>query len=476
MEPRFGRDFSRVRVHTDASAAESARAVNARAYTVGWNVVFAAGQYAPGQADARRLLAHELTHVVQQRGNLSDGNLLPSHPRETSGRKPDSMSASPIGHADSSSRPPARGVSPVRLQRACPAAGTNLGATPGPDACIRHEKRGPGDLGEFIHGQRLLFCRDWDELLDGQEGLLEKMKDTARSAVAVALHGNASAEGPSEEYNFNLACRRAAAVKKTFQDKGVTAPIALHSHGPVKVYGDDMANRNVTMNTLHGGPPKPQPGPLILPEPKIEPSNYYICGPDITSALTKLLGTVDTWFWGLTSFQRTRSCEALGPGAPLVGVDPLSAWDTWDLFLPNTSWLDFYFRDWSCGSPRDPGCAADPTRHLCEKVGTCGNSVVVDGKCMLAGTANYALFGKICRLCHDYDGSWNRSKTRSTIGSYKSVLDDPTPPTEIASAAYDGTFPTVPAAAENRGICTGRCGQTHSIPPFDFIWEPYKPR
>jgi Domain of unknown function (DUF4157) len=66
MEPRFGHDFSKVRVHTDAEAAESAQAVNALAYTVGRDVVFGAGQYAPQTSEGRRLLAHELTHVVQQ--------------------------------------------------------------------------------------------------------------------------------------------------------------------------------------------------------------------------------------------------------------------------------------------------------------------------------------------------------------------------------------------------------------------------
>ncbi len=68
MEPRFGHDFSRVRVHNDARAAESARAVGARAYTVGSHVAFDAGLYAPGTREGHQLLAHELTHVVQQRG------------------------------------------------------------------------------------------------------------------------------------------------------------------------------------------------------------------------------------------------------------------------------------------------------------------------------------------------------------------------------------------------------------------------
>ena len=66
FEPRFGQDFSQVRLHTDARAADAARAVNARAFTVGRDVVFGVGQYAPETTPGGRLLAHELTHVVQQ--------------------------------------------------------------------------------------------------------------------------------------------------------------------------------------------------------------------------------------------------------------------------------------------------------------------------------------------------------------------------------------------------------------------------
>ena len=68
MEQRFGHDFSGVRVHSDSRAAESAQAVNALAYTVGRDVVFGPGQYAPHSGAGRRLLAHELAHTVQQRG------------------------------------------------------------------------------------------------------------------------------------------------------------------------------------------------------------------------------------------------------------------------------------------------------------------------------------------------------------------------------------------------------------------------
>ncbi len=71
FEPRFGQDFSAVRVHTDAKAADSARSVKARAYTVGREVIFGAGQYAPHTDAGRQLIAHELTHVVQQNRSAS---------------------------------------------------------------------------------------------------------------------------------------------------------------------------------------------------------------------------------------------------------------------------------------------------------------------------------------------------------------------------------------------------------------------
>lgn len=67
FESRMGHDFSSVRLHTDAEAARSASAFAARAYTFGGNIVFATGEYAPGTQEGDRLLAHELTHVVQQR-------------------------------------------------------------------------------------------------------------------------------------------------------------------------------------------------------------------------------------------------------------------------------------------------------------------------------------------------------------------------------------------------------------------------
>ncbi|MGA1871563.1 MAG: DUF4157 domain-containing protein [bacterium] len=70
MEPAFGSDFSSVRVHTDSSANSLNQHLNARAFTTGNDIFFRGGEYNPGNSSGRELLAHELTHVVQQTGGI----------------------------------------------------------------------------------------------------------------------------------------------------------------------------------------------------------------------------------------------------------------------------------------------------------------------------------------------------------------------------------------------------------------------
>ena len=92
MEQRFGHDFSRVRVHSGAAAEQSARDVNAHACTVGHDIVFGKGRFAPETHQGRRLIAHELTHVVQQSATAGHGQLFrkpaePHYPTEEEQRK-----------------------------------------------------------------------------------------------------------------------------------------------------------------------------------------------------------------------------------------------------------------------------------------------------------------------------------------------------------------------------------------------------
>jgi hypothetical protein len=123
MESRFGLDFSAVRVHTDSRAATSAKALNARAYTAGSHLVFADGQYNPGSESGRTLLAHELTHVVQQGGrSASVGSrgveLDSSDAREAeSDRVANAVARSPIDDRRSLRKPSFGMIEPGTLQR-----------------------------------------------------------------------------------------------------------------------------------------------------------------------------------------------------------------------------------------------------------------------------------------------------------------------------------------------------------------------
>jgi hypothetical protein len=113
MEKRFGFDFSRVRVYSDLEAAQSAQEVNALAYAVGPKIVFGPGRYRPSTLEGRRLLAHELTHVVQQNG-------VPSPP----------LQRAPCLPAASCLAPPPGDVGAFAVQEQAGAAGLQAAAVP----------------------------------------------------------------------------------------------------------------------------------------------------------------------------------------------------------------------------------------------------------------------------------------------------------------------------------------------------------
>lgn len=110
MEARFRHDFANIRVHADSRAAESAKAVEAEAYTVGRDVVFGRGRFTPSTQAGRRLLAHELAHAVQQSGNGSGSGPIEvapdDHPGELEAQRVamDTEAADRVGTHDSRAR------------------------------------------------------------------------------------------------------------------------------------------------------------------------------------------------------------------------------------------------------------------------------------------------------------------------------------------------------------------------------------
>jgi hypothetical protein len=140
IEPRFGHDFSNVRVHTDARAAKSAQAVNAQAYTVGRDVVFGAGQYAPQTSAGQQLIAHELTHVSQQSASSSSQLIRMGEPDSAAEEEADHVSTEVMRGGTLSGGPSPQSVSLQRQatgaapQPTSPATSPQANPQPAPSA------------------------------------------------------------------------------------------------------------------------------------------------------------------------------------------------------------------------------------------------------------------------------------------------------------------------------------------------------
>jgi hypothetical protein len=138
MEQRFGYDFSRVRVHTDGAAEQSAKDVNAHAYTVGHHIVFGADRFAPGTQEGRRLVAHELSHVVQQ--SILGRSALVPHSSDRREDVKDLMSRTRIGLLESADIPKLTSAT-IQIARAPKVSGDTPGIHPDTMAFLENKLR-----------------------------------------------------------------------------------------------------------------------------------------------------------------------------------------------------------------------------------------------------------------------------------------------------------------------------------------------
>jgi hypothetical protein len=218
FERRLGHDFSRVRVHADRQGADSARAVGALAYTVGQHVVLG-----PGAAlSDRRLLAHELTHVIQQgaapplgpAGNVRPALASPAV-QGYGGRlrvgSPDDVleqEAERVASTEGTAVAGPTGGAPLQIQRTC---GEELGP-PQPDCT-------PSRQG--VVGWQFRFRVDCDELLPGEEANFARLRHRSR----LNIHGFASQDG-TEAYNDSLSCHRANRIAALARARRPDCPVA----------------------------------------------------------------------------------------------------------------------------------------------------------------------------------------------------------------------------------------------------------
>jgi Domain of unknown function (DUF4157) len=182
FEPRLGHDFSRVRIHTDSPAAESARMLGAYAYTTGQDIFFAAGHYSPRSPAGRRLLAHELVHVVQQSGEA---------PTATIQRQPAGAQGQPAGASIHAGQEPQR-VDPSVLAQVPPEKWSEV-------IEYQYRLRGDSERADAVRAcrteggpacRRILTIREVHELLklaknsEGDEGEIQAGLASAAPALA----------------------------------------------------------------------------------------------------------------------------------------------------------------------------------------------------------------------------------------------------------------------------------------------------
>lgn len=253
MEPRFGHNFSHVRVHTDAKAAASARTVNAQAYTVGSDLVFENGLYRPDSDNGQRLLAHELAHVVQQgksnnmmQNQLVVGSAVNQQEKEAerTAEKIATDQPYPIEKLTQKS---------MSMQRACgPVA---IGE---PENCMPYVRE--------LNGPRYLFDVNCDDFAPGNEEGIRADASRIVDGEIVEIHGLASIDGDAI-FNRHLSCARALKAQQIVEEelaqRGISAIIRVFSHGATE--GDATQQRSVVM--IRSAPEPPEP---VTPAEQIE--------------------------------------------------------------------------------------------------------------------------------------------------------------------------------------------------------------
>ena len=439
MNKRFGYDFSAVRVHTGADAEKSARDIRAIAYTVGHDIVFASGRFSAGTSEGRRLLAHELVHVVQQ--NQGDSQLQ---------RWADCTPAR-LSMQDCPSREPGE------VQRARsdpmyfypnftdPASGSNGALLVNFDIGSAAIKPGLRDNQEWQDFQTRVETNGslWGLLgfsdCQGQETPNIKLREERANAVSNAFPPQTRSQVVSQEAAPIHDC---ITENSNPSQRSFNRSVALIYEG---------SNISFPGETIHGTPPD------------------FVCGPDVTLQIAAAVAATGAAFARWSSEEKSEACDAL---------DSLStgacAWDI--IELHNNAWIYRNYR---------PTCATQGANP------PCGSTVQVGDECYYAGSANYVIFGKMCRLCADYYLSIpliNTGFARFTRRSMEDLIDLykghgftglATPSANYresvrwANAGYDGWPSGGSPPPGDRSNCSPLCPTPYHGPSFTVEWAPH---
>ncbi len=457
MEPRFGHDFSRVRVHSGEDAENSAWKMNARAYTVGSDIMFGTGQYVPHAHEGQRLIAHELTHVVQQHRGAplavrrdtpsieERAEMLPEQLR--------SAESSVRGEADDLPQEPSAPV-PRSGRRIC----------------------GPNVDNEIN--------RVWGQVQTDFAGWISPDPVRARNACLYLIQ-LFTPQTPSGEY----------------APPGSSLPVALNKNGfdTLGLFQDGAGwQRRSPYYPCCGLPGTTASNPGNDYDPGHEDPGR--CSNTVTvGGQCWLMGTVNYGAFGVMM----KLCHDLLPASEgaVIGVQVFASIERYIEQIQSSG--QTIGQDVSTAIRLVVGellglLASDVPEartvveeviqyiinnsELVRRLGTAGAAgefarMLVDpvitellrrGALRRAGASIGGALGP-ARL-------FSRSSVTAFVAGYKIFdSDDPGPPLRWALATYDGG-PTARPSNGNRANCATTCPLTYSGTPFDYVWEPSKPR
>lgn len=420
MEPRFRHDLGNVRVHHDDRATELARSIQARAFTIGPHIFFRRGEFQPSTWSCQKLLAHELTHVVQQ--NAAPG---PTTRRVAS--------------------------APAVIQRmGDPSLAPSM-------PCAVPTSSPTGSLTD------ILFAKDSATISSTARATLESIVASWHanpSRPNIRVDGFASTDG-AQAHNWTLSCNRAMAVNAVLTGPtSAGAPgipstsVSIFAQGATAEFGAAPGgNRRATVDMAASTPTPPAPTP---------PAAGALCGPNVTDEVRAAVGRTRTTFGGWGRGDREAHCDALD--SYRTGA---YAWDIVELH--NNAWISARYR---------PACATAGATP------PCGSTVQIDSDCSYAGSPNYVIFGAMCRLCSDHyagvgDASGAARFTQPAMQKWIRFYKGPgvfsggsgnfVPSTQWADAGYVG-WPSVPSPAGDRNSCNPSCPSPFAGPAFHVAW------
>ncbi len=323
----------------------------------------------------------------------------------------------------------------------------------------------PGDH-TFVPGTMFKFNINCDDFAPGQEAALISFASTLPTTSTFEIHSYASADAAT--FNEQLSCARSLKTKSVLitpppAGAGIAATriTTIVDHGPTT--GPANERRSVVIRTS-------TPAPTPAPTPTPTPAPAFRCGPDVSSQIRAAIAKVNSTWAGWSSSEKDKQCDALDSSS--LGT---VAWDIEDLH--NQAWILRY----------QPACATAGATPPCH------NSVEVDNNCHYAGSANYVIFGTMCRLCDGHLGwKWHTPLLRWFRGFPEWYM-------QYLINLYKGKLPFRPAAANyvpsllwatvgfggwpsggtpppgDRPACAIHCPTPYGGPPFTIHWWPHAP-